>query len=106
MTRILVAGDFACFDRTTPFITSGRFEELFGEVRSCTGQADYAIVNFEAPVVLGRATPIAKTGPNIKVPRQAVEAIKYAGFHAVTLAHNHVYDHGEQGVKDTIATLN
>lgn len=106
MIQVLVAGDFACFDRTTPLILSGKHEEVLGEVRPYTGQADYAIVNFEAPVVLDKAMPIAKTGPNIRVPRQAVEAIKHAGFNAVTLAHNHIYDYGEQGVEDTITTLN
>jgi poly-gamma-glutamate synthesis protein (capsule biosynthesis protein) len=106
MTRILVAGDFACFDRTLPLILSGKHEEVLGEVRAYTGQSDYAIVNFEAPVVLDKATPVAKTGPNVKVPPQAVEAIKHAGFNAVTLAHNHIYDYGEQGVEDTIVTLN
>lgn len=105
MVKILVAGDYAPQKRVAKLIDSGKYADVFGEVQAYTAQADYSIVNLETPVVdSGYAKPIEKCGPNLKCKANAIDAIKFAGFDMVTLANNHFYDYGEEGVYDTIQT--
>lgn len=103
MVKILVAGDYAPRGRVENLIESGKYNEVFDEVLPYTLQADYSIVNLESPVVESdTAKPIVKNGPNLKCNAKSIEAIKFAGFDMVTLANNHFYDYGEEGVRDTI----
>lgn len=106
MARILIAGDFVPYHRTRQQIEDGRFSEVFGATKSYTEKADYSIVNLESPVVNGNASPISKTGPNLKCTEKALEAVKYAGFNCVTLANNHIRDYGNEGVVCTIESCN
>lgn len=103
--RVLVAGDFCPRDRVSEIVKKRDFEYLFSEVCPVVAKSDYAIVNFECPVVIGEAEPIEKKGPNLYCSTQAVDALKYAGFSCVTLANNHFLDYGAKGVEDTIHTL-
>lgn len=101
--KILVAGDFAPMNRVADAIEAGRFVDVFGQLKEYTNTADYSIINLEAPIVVDNdVKPAHKTGPNIKSTPRAIEAINYAGFNCVSLANNHFYDYGEDGVKDTI----
>lgn len=99
--RLLVCGDFVPRFRVAEQIETGNYS-FFDEVKSYTKESDYSIVNFESPIVNGEATPIIKTGPNLKCHKNAMEAVRYAGFNCVTLANNHFYDYGDKGVVDTI----
>lgn len=103
--NIIIAGDFCPRRRVEKLIEEKRYKDIFSQVKEITDKADYSILNFEAPVVINDAKPIEKTGPNLKCTKNAVEAIKYAGFDSVTLANNHFYDFGDVGVRDTIDTL-
>lgn len=99
--KILVAGDFVPNARIKQMTENGDFH-YFDEVKAITANADYSIVNFESPIVVGEAQPITKTGPNLKCHPNAILAVKYAGFKCVTLANNHFYDYGEVGVLNTL----
>lgn len=100
--KILVAGDFRSSKRTVEFIENRDFSSVLQEIVPITQAADYAIVNYEAPVVTGNYKPIQKCGPNLKSSILDLEAIKYAGFDMVTLANNHIMDYGDAGLHDTI----
>ena len=100
--KILIAGDFVPQNRVIPFIENGQYSEIFGEVKPVVESADYAIVNLEAPIITDNPTPIKKKGPNLFTSKSVIDAIKFAGFDCVTLANNHFYDQGEQGVRCTI----
>lgn len=103
MVRILVAGDFAPWNRVEKLLESERYADIFSEVIPYTSESDYSIVNLEAPVVVDlSAAPIQKCGPSLKCSVNAVRAVKYAGFDMVTLANNHFYDYGFHGVRDTL----
>ena len=104
MIKIIVAGDFYPNDRVEKHINNEQYGEVFGNVRPIIESADYAVVNFECPVVLNDAKPIEKTGPALKSGVNAVESIQFAGFNMATLANNHFYDYGEKGVSDTLIT--
>lgn len=102
--KILVAGDFCPTERLKPIVESGNYHSIFCEVESVIKSADYSIVNYECPVVLGNYSPIEKCGPNLSSSAKGIDAIKYAGFNIVTLANNHIMDFGDQGLTDTIKT--
>lgn len=100
--KILIAGDFCPMDRVAKLIEKEDYGSVFGEVKEYTQQADFSIVNLEAPVVETDAKPIEKCGPNLKCTSKAIKALKYAGFDMATLANNHFYDYGDDGVKQTL----
>lgn len=99
---MLIAGDFCPQDRVATLIEQGDYSSVFGDISEYTKQADYSIVNLEAPVVETNVQPIEKCGPNLKCSAKAVKALKYAGFDMVTLANNHFYDYGNEGCKQTL----
>jgi len=99
--NILVAGDFVPRFRVKELTEAGNYV-FFDEAKAVTSQMDYSIINFESPVVVGDATPIVKTGRNLKCHPNTMKAVVYAGFNCVTLANNHFYDFGDKGVSDTL----
>ena len=103
--KILIAGDFCPRDRVAEAFEREEYASVLSGVRDVIGKADYSIVNFECPVVTGKARPIEKQGPNLKCTPKGTEAIKYAGFSCVTLANNHFLDFGDEGVSETISSL-
>lgn len=102
MDKIIIAGDFVPKGRVLDLFKKGEYDPVLGEVKFIVKNADYAIVNLEAPLTNGELTPIVKNGPNLNAPIQTLEAIEYAGFKCVTLANNHFLDQGEKGCLTTI----
>lgn len=93
--KLIFAGDFCDYADVSKYIAEDKYESLFGNIRSTVSDADFSIVNFEFPIVESHCAPIAKYGPNLKGQKKAINAIKYAGFTACTLANNHILDQGE-----------
>jgi len=104
LTKVLIAGDFCPHKRVESLIEKEKYSDIFGKLRSLIESADYSIINFECTVVLNNAKPIVKRGPNLKCSSKAIAAVKYAGFDMVTLANNHIYDFGEEGIRNTLTT--
>ena len=101
--RIIVAGDFVPRNRVAKYIEENKGDVIFRNLVPEINDADYAIVNFECPVVNSPTEKsIDKFGPTLKCSSKAVEAIKGAGFKCLTLANNHFRDFGDIGVKDTL----
>lgn len=102
--KVLVAGDFCPHHRVAELLSKGDCS-FFEGVKSRIGEADYAVVNFECPVVEGEVQAIEKCGPALKTTARAVEAIAAGGFDAVTLANNHFRDYGNAGCRTTLNVL-
>lgn len=100
--NVIISGDFLPHSRVSHLIASGDYASFFSGISDVNADADYSIVNLEAPIVSNPCKPISKTGPNLKCNVNAIYALKYAGFDCVTLANNHFYDYGETGVSDTL----
>lgn len=105
MSRIIIAGDYCPRCETENRIEQGDFESVFGGVKEITAKADLSIVNLECPILVGKGSPIKKAGPCLKASPKAIDALMFAGFNMVTLANNHIYDQGENGINDTLQTL-
>lgn len=103
--NLLIAGDFVPQYRTLSEIEQGNYSSVFGCVKKIVEDCDYSILNLEAPIVYSQSQPIKKTGPNLRAPINTIDAIKYAGFKGVTLANNHFYDYGNEGVEDSLKVL-
>ena len=101
--NIIIAGDVVPSERTVSLFKEKRTKYIFGEVMPVLKESDYAVVNFEAPVVIDKGNPIKKSGPNLAASPQSMEVIKEAGFNMITLANNHFRDQGQVGVKDTLS---
>lgn len=105
MSMIIVAGDFCPMFRVQEAFDKKDFSAL-KSMKPILDSADYSIVNFECPVVVGNsAKPIKKNGPCLKTTPNAIEALQYAGFDCVTLANNHFRDYGDEGCNTTIKLL-
>lgn len=100
--KIIIAGDYCPRERVLDSIEKDDFSSVFGEVKDVILSADYSILNFECPVVVGEGEPIDKIGPNLRCSEKGITAIKWAGFKCVSLANNHFYDYGDKGVADTL----
>jgi hypothetical protein len=66
--------------------------------------SDYSIVNLEGPFI-ERETKIIKDGPVFGINSECVKGLNQLNVRAVTLANNHIMDHGEAGLKSTIDVL-
>ena len=101
---IFIAGDFCPKERIAKLIEDRDYSFL-DKIAPIVKQADYSIVNFECPIAEAGAKPICKAGPALHTSRNAVSAIKYAGFDCATLANNHFRDYGDVGCGATIEEL-
>ncbi len=66
--------------------------------------ADFAFVNLEGPIT-DRGE---KTGSEYSFrfePVGTINALKFAGIDAVSIANNHIFDYGQLGLTDTVAYL-
>lgn len=97
--RVVVAGDWAAV-REFVDVADVPPETGYGALHSTIGEADLAVVNLEAP--LGGDRPIIKDGPNFRCEPSCASALRRAGFHVATLANNHTYDQGADGLDATL----
>lgn len=66
--------------------------------------AAFRIINLETPLV-DKATPINKCGPNLGVSTKTIRTLKLMGIDLVSIANNHIMDHGIDGLSSTIRVL-
>jgi poly-gamma-glutamate capsule biosynthesis protein CapA/YwtB (metallophosphatase superfamily) len=79
-------------------------DRFFDGARAVLGGADLLVGHVETPYTL-RGQEQAGDVPAEAGDPTKLACLARAGFHAASLAGNHVYDQGEEGVADTIAGL-
>jgi len=102
MVEILFAGDFSPFNKLQDSINSGDVNGLLGDFLPTIQKSDFAIVNFESNIQTSLAKPIEKSGIHISCSENSIKFLKDAGFDLLTLANNHFYDYGDEGVDSTL----
>ncbi len=100
--KVLITGDFCPRYRVAEMFEARRYEEVLREIRPIATGADYSLVNLECPIGGPKEDAIAKKGPNLSCNETSFLALPWMGFRAVTLANNHFYDYGQNGVKRTL----
>lgn len=102
--RIIIAGDYCPRMRVGEAFANQDFSCL-AQVKPLAQRVDYALVNFECPIVEETKAPIVKYGPALKTDALALNPLLEVGFHGVTLANNHFRDYGDGGCLATLAHL-
>ncbi len=102
---LLIGADFIPTESNHLLFSKGDLEELFGrELLDLLQGANRKIFNLEAPLV-DSMDPIIKQGPHLAAPTSAVRCYKDINVDLLTLANNHILDHGIQGLNSTIKVL-
>lgn len=75
---------------------------LSPKMKDYISNADYNVVNFEAPIKDSGVKEITKSGPSLFQSANAPLWLVNNKFNIITLANNHIYDYGAQSLYKTI----
>lgn len=101
--RLLFGGDFAPRGPYEKLIFD-KGGDIFGNALELIDQADFTMVNLEAPLRV-EGSAIRKIGPAMHIVPEALQALNQAGIDAVCLANNHIFDYGRDGLAQTRTAL-
>lgn len=102
---ILIGADIVPTKTNGYLFANGDIETLIGsKLRTVLNKSDFRIFDLEVPLT-DKETPILKHGPNLRAPTNTMKGIKAINPSLVTLANNHIMDHGNQGLISTIHLL-
>jgi len=103
--QIIIAGDLVPTKSNIELFNSADLKMLLGEeLLSIWNSVDVRIFNLEVPLS-DRENPIDKWGPNLIAPTSTIEGIKALQPSLITLANNHIFDQGINGLKSTKKVL-
>lgn len=102
--KIAFVGDIGFFGRFS-MAENNKVKDYFADVAKHLSQFDYVIGNLELPF-LDDGKALGAKSANLKSPSCNVELLKYLNINIVTLANNHIYDFGWEGVTNTVNLLN
>lgn len=101
MATLLFGADLCPIEGNLPFFLQGDAPSLFHDLLPEFAAADLVVANLECPLI-ERPSPILKTGPTFGAPPDCLRAVKAAGISLLTLANNHILDHGAPGLLSTL----
>lgn len=102
---ILIGADIVPSESNKTYFHSGNMQDVVGiELLNLLCNSDYRIFNLECPLVNSNS-PIQKCGPNLRADVSTVNGLKSIGVNLLTLANNHIMDHGNAGLESTISLL-
>lgn len=101
MPTVIIGADLCPIGDNQPYFLRGDAESLFHDLLPEFAAANLVVANLECPFIQ-RPSPIAKTGPTFGEPGACINGIKNAGIHVLALANNHILDHGEAGLRNTL----
>lgn len=82
------------------------YNAAFSDVVNILKNGDVTFANFEAPITNSLHSLYKKNKIILKCSPASIDAVKAAGFDALSLANNHMMDYYDTGMYDTIALLN
>jgi poly-gamma-glutamate synthesis protein (capsule biosynthesis protein) len=101
MTTVVIGADICPIGRSLSYFKEGDASGLFHDLLEELQQADLTVANLECPMI-EEESPIEKTGPVFGVDSGCVKALSAAGIDVVSLANNHIMDHGPMGLSNTL----
>ena len=101
MTEILIGGDVCPMGKITQHFSQGDSDGIFHDLLAEFQNASLSIVNLESPFI-EKPSPITKSGCHLGVKSSCVNGFVNAGINVLVLANNHILDHGEAGLKNTL----
>ena len=100
--KIALLGDIALIGR---FTFNDEIKEYLLPVKKMLSKYDYVIANLEAPFIDSSCKRYKYKSVHLGTDVSNVKVLKYLGVTTVSLANNHIYDYGKQGLDLTIKTL-
>ncbi|MDD9936584.1 MAG: CapA family protein, partial [Myxococcales bacterium] len=94
----------AVFRRSLEIGRDRAYAEVFADARAVVGAADVAFANLETPIS-SRLEPPPGPGepPRFNAPIELLESLGHAGFDVLSIANNHAYDQGMEGLDRTLS---
>lgn len=102
--RLSFGGDVIFAGKVGELLEKKGYDYPYVHIHELFKKDDLSIINLETPVTEG-GTGAANKQFVFKSPPKALNAMKDAGIDAVNLANNHTLDQGEQGLRDTLSSL-
>ena len=104
MSTIVIGGDIYPAGNIEKAFIEGNTDEIFHDLFEEIAHADLSIVNLECPLV-SHETPIAKSGPVMGANISCIQGFVAAKWDVLNLANNHSFDHGADGLRETIRAI-
>ena len=99
--QIAIASDLCPQLRNEPLFMERKIPKA---LQSFLEACDFVVANMECPLIVS-PSPIKKIGANLSASVDCAQGIRDLGIHVMTLANNHIMDHGLAGIESTIAAL-
>jgi len=104
-TRMIIGADIVPTESNMAKFVVGDIEHLIGEeLIGVLESAEHKIFNLEVPLT-DVPSPIVKQGPRLRAAENTIHAIKKMNIDLMTLANNHILDHGVRGMRNTCRIL-
>jgi poly-gamma-glutamate synthesis protein (capsule biosynthesis protein) len=103
-TRIIIGGDLYPGHESQTLLADGKVDRVFEGLLPVFTGAHFVLANLEGPLIR-EPTPIEKIGPHHGFDESCARGLAMAGIHALNLGNNHVMDHGEGGLRNTMRCL-
>ena len=104
MIRIVIGGDIYPMGRIQNAFVEGNADAIFHDLLEEIAGADLSVVNLECPLV-SKETPIAKPGGVLGASINSINGFVASKWNVLNLANNHSFDHGANGLQETIHTI-
>lgn len=102
---ILIGADIVPTNSNFDLFKQGDIKNLVGpDLIYQLGRADFRVFNLEVPLT-NDENPIFKHGSCLSAPINCINGYVRLGINAVTIANNHIYDQGKQGLLSTCNEL-
>lgn len=102
---IIIGADIVPTETNKNLFETGNVEPVVGsDLLNMLCAADFRIFNQECPLV-DRESPIQKCGPVLGAGTSCINGIKALGADLLSIANNHIMDHGYTGLESTIKTI-
>lgn len=98
---LTMMGDCCPSDSIIEALRQGRANDIVAAAKPYVAESDIRIMQWETPIS-ETATPIVKSGPNLRCPPVSMEVMKALGVDIALLANNHIGDHGAEAVLETM----
>ncbi len=102
---LIIGGDVCPMGRVEEYFCSGDAVNIFHDLLDDLKNSDLTVVNLESPLIT-KSNPILKSGPALSAQTGCVKGLFQSGIQVVSLANNHIFDHGCEGLLTTIDKCN
>jgi len=103
--QVLFLGDFGTGDKAQPAIKRNGYGYQFSKTKPLLKSFDAVVANLESTITQSKTKWILPKKWSYKAHPNYAAHIKKAGIDIVTLANNHTYDYGRDGLRDTMKNL-